>query len=201
MSRRAFRPTMDRLETLCLLDGSSPTGPLYPPPAPPADSSSSPGSDPEMDALAAQAAALAADDAASSIHVSVPGMTMTSKDDEIKAINDDRAAFNAKVDAAVVKLNGEIADAKASIAFIEAKVIGMDVSTPDLLAKSESWLRIEDLLVQDVKGFQDQIDGLAKLRVFVNDMLDQDIRDIKGTEFVYNGVVLATYYTNAPFSV
>ena len=200
MSRRTFRPTMDRLETLCLLDGSSPTGPLYPPPTPPADSSSSPGSDPTIAALDAadQAAIQAADPA--SLPVDLPGMTMTNKDDEIKAINDDRDRFNAALDARRAELANSITVLTTTRAQLVTIVAGLDPAnaTEQPLIKEA----LDAIAVVDAKlpGIKARDAGLVEFRDYVNARIDDIILNIQSQYFVYNDVVIATYYTSAPYS-
>lgn len=193
MSHRAFRPTVDRLETLCLLDGSSPT-------------MADPANDPAIVALNAEVATAMQNADSGLIGVNVPGMSMTDKDAEIKTINDVRAGFNAKVDQrladdaiTIEALNVALADVNSLVADLTVKAAAGG-RVDYIINEIPIALKIGTDIANNITNIQTEDAAWVKFRADVNRGLDLLILDIRGTAFVYNDVVIATYYTSDPFS-
>lgn len=227
MSRRAFRPSVDRLESLCLLDGSSVV--VMPPPPPPPSTTpppvltaplppsttpppvmtpppADPANDPVIVALNAKVAAAMTTAGPSAIGVNVPGMTMADKEAEINAINAERAKFNAAVDKVLADDAIEIEALNAALA--ETNSVLADLTVEAATQGHADYIINEIPLVfqigvnisNQINNIRAQDDASVKFRDKVNKDVDQLIMNIRVTNFVMNGMPMGTFYTSDPYA-
>lgn len=161
--------------------------------------------DPATDALAAEVAAALQNGNSSLVGVSIPSMTMTDKDQEIKEINDLRAGYNAAVDKKITDNTATIALLTEKQTAENANIVSLNVRAtlgePGLLYGAIPLANATLVSINNgIANFQSQNDDLAARRIKVNNDVDQLILNIQSQYFVYNDAVIATYYTSDSYS-
>ena len=160
--------------------------------------SSSPdtGTDPVVDALNTEDEAAIQDAGSCHVGIDLVGMTMTNKDEEIKAINDVRNQFNTAVDARRAVLAKTITLLETNRTKLVTIVGGRDPADP-IIKKGQDAIAVIDA---SLPAFKAEDADLAKLRSQVNNRLDWIIIDIKGSVFTYNYMPMFTYYTSEGYT-